>query len=70
MAQLGTAIFRYHDHEVADFDWEALEAAVQRGELEIADAAFVTNENGHAVIVERKSIHGWGQGAIVGAQRR
>jgi uncharacterized membrane protein len=67
MTKLDTSIFRYDDHEVADSDWEALEAAVQRGELEIADAAFVTNENGHAIIVERKSIHGWGKGAIVGA---
>ena len=77
MTNLDTIVAVYSDHpgpdidwsalESAETDWWALEAAVQAGEVKIADAALVENRNGEALILERESHHGWGQGAVVGA---
>lgn len=51
----------------AEADWAALEAGAEAGEFKIADAALVENRDSEAVILQRESHHGWGQGAVVGA---
>jgi uncharacterized membrane protein len=67
MPTLDTTVAVYDDVSSAERDWDALESAVQQQQVEIADAAMVENQHGEAVIMARKSHHGWGKGAIVGA---
>jgi uncharacterized membrane protein len=64
---LNTMIAVYSDVAGADADWSDLEAATEAGRIDIADGALVENEGGNAVILRRKSQHGWGKGAIAGA---
>jgi uncharacterized membrane protein len=67
MPTLDTTVAVYDDLPHAEKDWDALELAVQHGQVEIADAAMVENQHGEAFILARQSHHGWGKGAIVGA---
>jgi uncharacterized membrane protein len=67
VAKLETIVAVYGEDTVAESDWSALEAAAQRGDLTIADAALVENQSGDSVILKRQSHHGWGKGAVVGA---
>lgn len=67
MPALDTTVAVYDDHDTADRDWTALEAAALEHRVNIADAALVENQSGEAVILQRQSHHGWGKGAIVGA---
>ena len=77
MTNLDTIIAVYKDdprpaaertaQEAAEADWAALEAAAEANEFKMADAALVANQNGEALILERQSHHGWGEGAVVGA---
>jgi uncharacterized membrane protein len=53
--------------QAAEADWAALEAGAEAGEFKMADAALVENRNGEALVLQRQSHHGWGQGAVVGA---
>jgi uncharacterized membrane protein len=64
---LNTTIAVYSDVPSAEADWAALEAAAEAGRIQIADGAFVENKGGEAVILHRRSQHGWGKGAIAGA---
>jgi uncharacterized membrane protein len=67
MARLDTIVAVYDTLADAEADWSALEEAAGQGTIDIADAALVENQGGAAVVLRRKSRHGWGQGAIVGA---
>jgi uncharacterized membrane protein len=77
MTNLDTIIAVYKDdpspdaqwtaREAAEADWAALEAGAEANEFKMADAALVENQNGEALILERQSHHGWGEGAVVGA---
>ena len=40
---------------------------ITRNERGQTDAALVENHNGEALILQRQSHHGWGEGAVVGA---
>jgi uncharacterized membrane protein len=64
---LNTTIAAYSDVATAEADWSALGAAAEAGRIEIADGALLENKGGEAVILQRKSRHGWGKGAIAGA---
>jgi uncharacterized membrane protein len=67
MPTLDTTVAVYDDLPSAESDWDALELAVERQQVQIADAALVENQHGEAFILARKSHHGWGKGAVVGA---
>jgi uncharacterized membrane protein len=51
----------------AEKDWVDLEAAAEMKRIDVADAAFFTNRDGEAIVLQRQSHHGWGKGAVVGA---
>jgi uncharacterized membrane protein len=67
VAVLDTTVAVYDDLPSADADWAGLEAAADAGQVEIADGALVENSGGESVILQRRSHHGWGKGAVVGA---
>jgi uncharacterized membrane protein len=64
---LNTTIAVYPDVSTAQADWSAIEAAAEAGRIVMADGALLENQKQEAVIVQRKSHHGWGKGAVAGA---
>jgi uncharacterized membrane protein len=64
---LNTTIAVYNDVATAQADWSAIEAAAEAGRIEMADGALLENQDGEAAILQRKSHHGWGKGAVAGA---
>lgn len=67
MSTLYATVAVYDETETAEKDWLALEAAADRTQVDIADAAMITSQDGEAVILQRQSHHGWGKGAVAGA---
>jgi uncharacterized membrane protein len=67
MASLYAVVAVYDEAADAEKDWVDLEAAAEMKRIEVADAAFLTNREGEAIVLQRKSHHGWGKGAVVGA---
>jgi uncharacterized membrane protein len=67
VSELDTTVAVYDDRTTAETDWSALEDAASSGQIKLADAAIVENNNGESVVIDRQSRSGWGKGAIVGA---
>lgn len=67
MSTLYATVAVYDDAEAAEKDWSALESAAETSQVDIADAAFLTSHDGEATVLQRRSRHGWGKGAVAGA---
>lgn len=67
MSTLYATVAVYDETETAEKDWSALESAAQSSQVEIADAALVRSHDGETEILQRRSRHGWGKGAVAGA---
>jgi uncharacterized membrane protein len=67
MSSLFATIAVYDSDADAEADWVELEAAAEAATIETADAAFIANRAGEAVVLQRQSKHGWGKGAVAGA---
>jgi len=67
MKNLSTTVAVYDDVSTAEVDYAAIEAEAAAGNIDLADAALVTNDGEGTTAMKRQSHHGWGKGAVAGA---